>query len=146
MNVLRTLASLIPLYIFARPKRTAISVRAGTKKSGPLIIKLNQNKKQQMKTKFYFLSALAGVILLASCGGGVSDATKKGVAAFDSSGSENDGAINVLEGLFFTLLIIVLRKGLVVGSTVSSGRVTPAKKGALIMTLHTQDINFINFI
>lgn len=38
-----------------------------------------------MKTKFFSVLALAGALFLASCGGGVSEETKKAVAAADSS-------------------------------------------------------------
>lgn len=41
-----------------------------------------------MKTKFYFLSALAGVFFLASCGGGISDGTKSALAKLDSAWGE----------------------------------------------------------
>jgi hypothetical protein len=40
-----------------------------------------------MKTKFFSVLALAGTIFLASCGGGVSEETKKSIAAVDSSWS-----------------------------------------------------------
>ncbi|MCC7232815.1 MAG: hypothetical protein IT242_07725 [Bacteroidia bacterium] len=38
-----------------------------------------------MKTKFFSVLAVAGAMFLASCGGGVSEETKKAVAAADSS-------------------------------------------------------------
>lgn len=40
-----------------------------------------------MKTKFFSVLALVGTMFLASCGGGVSEETKKSIAAFDSSWS-----------------------------------------------------------
>ena len=38
-----------------------------------------------MKTKFFFIAAIAGSLFFASCSHGPSDATKKSVAAFDSA-------------------------------------------------------------
>lgn len=49
-----------------------------------------------MKTKFFSALALAGAMFLASCGGGVSEETKKAVAAADSSMTAMMGEVDAL--------------------------------------------------
>jgi len=44
-----------------------------------------KTNKKKMKTKLFYTAAIAITLFFAACSGGVSDATKKSVAAFDSS-------------------------------------------------------------
>ncbi len=51
-----------------------------------------------MKTKFFTILAAAGLFFLASCGGGVSEDTKKAVKALDSSVTAMMGSVDALAG------------------------------------------------